>query len=80
MTSPIQLASKLQQTPPSPLAGDERRALDGENLKKKPWKKETWTVEYRDWSRKRGVTLNAGGIEEPETMNVVGVGALESMV
>ncbi|GFV32234.1 hypothetical protein TNCV_1675201 [Trichonephila clavipes] len=49
--------------------GDERRALDGENLNKKALKKETWTVEDRDWIRKRGDTLNAGG-----------VGGLESMV
>ncbi|GFV82050.1 hypothetical protein TNCV_3152481 [Trichonephila clavipes] len=49
-------------------------------LEESPKKKETWTVEHRDWIRKRGETLNAGGIGEPETMNAGGIGGLESMV
>ncbi|GFT31813.1 hypothetical protein TNCV_2035461 [Trichonephila clavipes] len=48
--------------------GNERRALDEENLKR-TLKKETWTVEDRDWCGKKGETMNAGG-----------VGGLESMV
>ncbi|GFW94728.1 hypothetical protein TNCV_4247681 [Trichonephila clavipes] len=42
--------------------------------------KRTRTVEDRDWSRKRGETLNAGGVGEPETMHEGCVGGMESMV
>ncbi|GFX27758.1 hypothetical protein TNCV_3662451 [Trichonephila clavipes] len=33
-----------------------------------PEKKETWTVEDRDWSRKRGETMNAGVVGEQESI------------
>ncbi|GFU66022.1 hypothetical protein TNCV_4515761 [Trichonephila clavipes] len=58
---------------------DEMRALDGENLER-ALKKETSTVEDRDWSGKTVETLNAGDVGEPEIMNAGGVGGLESMV
>ncbi|GFX75965.1 hypothetical protein TNCV_2239361 [Trichonephila clavipes] len=58
-----------------PTPYDNRRSLRREEslgwreLERRALKKETWTVEDRDWSRKRGENMNAGG-----------VGGLESMI
>ncbi|GFT43075.1 hypothetical protein TNCV_4560741 [Trichonephila clavipes] len=57
--------------------------LPKDNIRRReesPEEKEAWTVADRDWSGKRGETLNANGVEEPETMNAGSVGGLESMV
>ncbi|GFX19123.1 hypothetical protein TNCV_3012671 [Trichonephila clavipes] len=57
-----------------PMRGDEGWGVDPpwclkgffRRQEERPRKKETWTMEDRDWNRKRGETMNTGGVGELE--------------